>query len=279
MFNTYLHSIIKKSLKNFIFINEKSNEDDFRSSFIIELKKHLPNVDIITPSTRSADGDIKILNKKIEIKFKNFTSNNLVPMGEVIEDFDSVVHGKTDFFMIAFQFKYEESNSTNFHKYINFHELKNTYSGNGTKYTYRSQKKSIGYKAYSIFLGGCFIEKPRLVKLDSSKKNGINSYVSFEHMSNIRKEYFLEVSDDMYIHANVIGSPEDGIIYFLYSRAEGIIFHKKKIGDIGFTHKNTKYFFANEFRARYTFRTQKTSLNNMNINYRSERVYLYKIYN
>ena len=104
MFNTYLHSIIKKSLKNFIFINEKSNEDDFRSSFIIELKKHLPNVDIITPSTRSADGDIKILNKKIEIKFKNFTSNNLVPMGEVIEDFDSVVHGKTDFFIIAFQF-------------------------------------------------------------------------------------------------------------------------------------------------------------------------------
>ena len=279
MFNTYLHSIIKKSLENFIFINEKSNEDDFRSSFIIELNKHLPNVDMITPSTRSADGDIKILNKKIELKFKNFTSKNLVPMGEVIEDFDSVIQGETDFFIIAFQFKYKEPHSTNFHKYINFHELKNTYSGNGTKYTYRKEKKSIGYKAYSIFLGGCFIEEPSLVKLDSSKKNGVNSYVSFEHMSNIRKEYFLAVRDDVYIHTNVIGSPEDGIIYFLYSRAEGIIFHKKKIGDIGFIHKNKKYFFANEFIARYEFRKQKTSLNNMNVDYLSERVYLYKIYN
>lgn len=98
-------------------------------------------------------------------------------------------------------------------------------------------------------------------------------------MSNIRKEYFLAVRDDVYIHTNVIGSPEDGIIYFLYSRAEGIIFHKKKIGDIGFIHKNKKYFFANEFIARYEFRKQKTSLNNMNVDYLSERVYLYKIYN
>lgn len=275
MFNSHLHSIIATALSNLIIFNDKNNEDDFRALLTVELNKHLPYVDIIIPSTRSGDGDIKILRKKIEIKFANFNRKNCLQMSEIIEDFDSLVKDKIDFFIIGFQTgSLNEDETCSIHRYINFHDLKNTYKGKGSKY----RDKNVNYKGYSIFIGGCYVSES-VNKLGPGKKK-TNSYLYFEKLSFIRREYFLEVESEIYIHAKIIGSCEDGAIYFIFSKANNIkSYHRKEFGDIKMLHNGDTYFFATEYRFLYRYKEGQNSLNKMRCNCCSNLTYLYKIYN
>ena len=215
MYQSNLHAILVQSLVGTVWTRSTKDEDNFRQVICSSLYSHISPNNVEIPSTRSGHGDIKVFNRKIEIKYAS--NEKTEDLAGVIEDFELLLESKIEFVIVAI--KLDTSAVDNFlHRCIHMPMLsaQNARADFGNK-VLRGQN----YKQISIFLPATYPHAPQAMTLRTGRGKNSTAYLSIERTFSISRSSFLDTGNGL-IHVDVIGSKEDGLICFLYKRADGI---------------------------------------------------------
>lgn len=76
------------------------------------------------------------------------------------------------------------------------------------------------YYGPGILLPACYLQKPKRISLtEAGKSKKTNSYILLEQAQNYERSCFLRIGGHD-LHVDVIGSRQDGLLTFLYKRAD-----------------------------------------------------------
>lgn len=172
---------------------------------------------------------MRIFGRKIELKYVN--SEKRDSLETILADIDLLLESKVEFCIVALRLDAEHKDSHLVHT-VGLPLLRA--SGAIAPIAIHTPH---GYFGPGVFLPACF---PHEIKRISISEGGVtkktNSYLSLEKVQNIERSCFLKIgSSDL--HVDVIGSREDGLLIFLYKRADDVTFEQKAAPqDIQFTY-------------------------------------------
>lgn len=275
MFGTKLEELLIKALNNLLFSKEFISEDDFRDQLSTELKRIISNAYVSIPSTRSARGDIDVLGKKCEIKYLRQDQKQKTKVKDIIDDLESLREKKCDFVIIAFHMNKKTYENFFLNDIISFPSIK-IFSENEVMQL--GEELHIEYKAYSIFFGGAYLTD-FVESNDKAKK--APKYLKFENCFNIRRKVFIEVKDGEYLCSSIIGSCEDGFIFYLYSNAKNIKLSENSKRDehrLEYFYNERNYFFADEYICDFESKKDPLSKNLIYPEYKILNSIVYKIF-
>ena len=218
MYRSELHSILVRALDRSKWTRSTKDEDNFRQVLCSHLYEDISPNNTEIPSTRSGAGDIRIFGRKIELKYVN--SDKRDGLDTILADIDLLLESKVEFCIVALRLDAEHKDSHLVHT-VGLPLLR----GKGTVAPIAIHTPH-NYYGPGIFLPACF---PHEIKRISITEGGVtkktNSYLSLEQVQNIERSCFLKIgSNDL--HVDVIGSREDGLLIFLYKRADGVTFQQ-----------------------------------------------------
>lgn len=230
-----LHRILVNSLRNTIWTRSTRDEDNYRHVLCSSIYKFISADNVEIPSTASGHGDIKIFERRIELKYAS--NNKIQNINVIIEDLELLFDDKIEFFIVSVR---PDTTKLDYyvHRCISMPMLaktppkshsqpQSTLQINPT--TTPFEKRVFNQKDYnyiSIFLPATYAHSP--INMGDSKGKGKKStaYLSWMNNSGISRSSFLETPFGL-IHVDVIGSKEDGLISLLYKKADKI-----KLSDI-----------------------------------------------
>jgi hypothetical protein len=215
LYKSHLHEILIKTLEGTRWTRSTKDEDNFRQVVCSSLYTHISPNNVEIPSTRSGHGDIKIFNRRIELKY----ASNEKPeqLEAVIEDFELLLESKIEFSIVAI--KLDSSAVDNYlHRCIHMPML----AAMGAQPGFGNRAiAGHTYKQISIFLAATYPHAPKAMKLKEGRGKNSTAYLSFESTCAITRFSFLDTPKGL-LHVDVIGSKEDGLMCFLFKRADGV---------------------------------------------------------
>lgn len=215
MYRSELSLLIAEAVENSKWTRSTKNEDNFRQVLCANLYHKISPNNIEIPSTRSGHGDIRVFGRRIELKYANDEKGDSLDL--ILEDFDLLLGGKIEFCLVVLRLDVET-------KFDYLHSVvKVPTLAKGKAVTDFAQRR-FGDQAYcgpAIFLGAVYPHQVGAITPRSGKGKNSTAYLSFETSTGIERSYFLEVAGTV-IHCDVIGTREDGLLAFLFKRAEGI---------------------------------------------------------
>jgi hypothetical protein len=215
MYHSHLHQILVDTLKGTIWTRSTKDEDNFRQVVCSSLYSYVSPNNVEIPSTRSGNGDIKIFGRKIELKYAS--SDKREGLGSFLEDFDLLLNSRIEFCIMAI--KLDASKDDKYvHRCVHLPMLPQ--SGALGTFGNRSIAGST-YKSISVFLSATYPHASTKMKVRVGKGKNATAFLSFEAVTAIARSSFLETHMGV-IHVDVIGSREDGLMCFLYKRADNV---------------------------------------------------------
>jgi hypothetical protein len=225
MYKSELHRIFVEVLKGTVWTRSTKDEDNFRQVVCASLYKHISENNVEIPSTRSGHGDIKIFNRRIELKYAS--NEKQETLDSIVEDFELLLDTKIEFLIVAMKLD-PGVLENHLHRCVHFPKLKQE----GELATFgRKTHDGIEYRHISIFLAATYPHAPTVITETPGKGNKSSSYLSFECAHCVSRSSFLSTPKGL-IHVDVIGSREDGLICFLFKRADYITLVKNPITQV-----------------------------------------------
>lgn len=215
MYRSQLHDILIASLNGVIWTRSTRDEDNFRQVVCSSIYQHIAPSSVEIPSTRSSKGDIIIFGRRIELKYAS--AEKCEGLGEFLQDFELLLEGKIEFSIMAVRIA---RGDRHLHSCVNLPMLAKT--GAAADFGVRNFGNST-YKSTGIFLSATFPHPPVPIEVRQGRGKNSTSYLSFENATAIARSSFLEVAG-LAVHVDVVGSQEDGLICFLFKRAENMVF-------------------------------------------------------
>jgi hypothetical protein len=215
MYQTELHRILVSVLKGTLWTRSTKDEDNFRQVVCASIYKHISENNVEIPSTRSGHGDIKIFNRKIELKYASTEKQE--DLDSITEDFELLLESRIEFSIVAAKID-TPIIENHLHRCIHFPKLKQ--EGEAADFGRRTHDGA-QYRNISIFLAATYPHAPTIITETPGKGNKSSSYLSFESSHSLSKSSFLTTHKGL-IHVDVVGSREDGLICFLFKRANNI---------------------------------------------------------
>lgn len=213
MYQSQLHASLVDALGGTIWTRSTRDEDNFRQVFCSSIYRHVSPSNVEIPSTRSANGDIIIFGRRIELKYASAEKRE--GMSEFLQDFELLLAGKIDFAALAIR---ADRDDRHVHSCVHMPKLPKT--GGAANFADRAFD-SKSYKQAAVFLSATFPHAPESIVVRAGKGNVATSYLSFERAPAIARSSFLETHWGL-IHTDVVGSQEDGLICFLFKRADDV---------------------------------------------------------
>lgn len=214
MYRSELHSILLQALEEAKWTRSTRDEDNFRQVICSHLYKNISPNNTEIPSTRSGSGDIRIFGRKIELKYVNAEKRD--KLDSILADIDLLIESKVEFCIVAIRFTIDHKDS-HLVRAVDLPLL----ASNGAIEPIADHPPH-NYYGPGVFLPACYIHdinRISITEAGSSKKT--NSYISVEHVHNIERSCFLGIGNHT-LHVDVIGSKEDGLLTFLYKRADDV---------------------------------------------------------
>lgn len=216
MYKSSLHDIILKTMEATTWTRSTKDEDNFRQIICSSLYNHISPSNVEIPSTRSGHGDIKIFGRKIELKYAS--NEKREQLKDIIDDFSLLLESKIEFSIVSI--KLDVSPTDNFlHRCIHMPMLAKT--GSPPSFGDLEDNENT-YKQISIFLAATYPHAVTTVTLREGKGKNSTAYLSFETTSSISRSSFLELPECL-IHIDVVGSKEDGLVSFIFKRANNLV--------------------------------------------------------
>lgn len=216
MYRSELHSILIRALEEAKWTRSTRDEDNFRQVICSHLYESISPNNTEIPSTRSGAGDIKIFGRKIELKYVNAEKRD--KLDTILADLDRLIDSKVEFCIVAIRFTSDHKDS-HLVRAVDLPLL----ASNGATAPIANHPPH-NYYGPGIFLPACHVHSiDRIsVTVDGETKK-TNSYISVEHVHNIERSSFIAIGAHR-LHVDVIGSKEDGLLTFLYKRADAVDF-------------------------------------------------------
>ena len=215
MYKSELHSILVEALKGTQWTRSTKDEDNLRQVLLASIYKHISPGYIEIPSTRSGNGDVRIFDRKVEIKY--CSSEKPILLADVIYDFWQLLHHKIEFSIVAIKLGTDEG-ARYLHHCIHSPMLK---MKDPDALMLDVEEPPNTYKQVGIFLPATYFHTIRTISIRKGKGKNSTAYMSFLPVTAIARSSFL-VTPKARIHVDVIGSMEDGLLCFLYTRADGV---------------------------------------------------------
>jgi len=216
MYRSELHQIITQALERSKWTRSTRDEDNYRQVICAHLYDDISPNNTEIPSTRSGAGDIRIFGRKIELKYVNAQKRD--KLDTILADIDLLLDSKVEFCVVAIRFDSDHKDS----HLVRAVDIPLLPSGGAAEPI--AQHSPHKYYGPGIFLPACFAhEISRISVTEAGKSKRTNSYLSVEHAHNLERSCFLSVGEHN-LHVDVIGSREDGLLIFLYKRAEEVTF-------------------------------------------------------
>ena len=214
MYKTELHAILCRALERAKWTRSTKDEDNFRQVICSHLYQDISPNNTEVPSTRSGAGDIRIFGRKIELKYINGEKRDNFEV--VLQDIDLLLESKVEFCVVAIRFE-SDHRDANLVRAVELPLLAAT----GAIYPI-ADHAPLNYYGPGILLPACYVHAIlRISVTKSGLTRKTNSYLSFESNHNIERSSFLRIAGNL-IHVDVIGSREDGLLIYLYKRADEI---------------------------------------------------------
>ena len=219
MYRTELHTILVRALDRAKWTRSTRDEDNFRQVICSHLYDEISPNNTEIPSTRSGAGDIRIFGRKIELKYVNPEKRD--KLETILDDLDLLIESKVEFCIVALRFD-SEPKDAHLVRTVEIPLLKT--SGAVVPIAHRA---SHNYYGPGIFLPACSThDLKRISVTEGGKSKKTSSYLSLEQAHNYERSCFLRIGD-IHLHVDVIGSQQDGLLTFLYKRADDISFDIK----------------------------------------------------
>lgn len=216
MYKSELHTILIRALDEAKWTRSTRDEDNFRQVICSHLYKSISPNNTEIPSTRSGAGDIRIFGRKIELKYVNAEKRD--KLDTILADLDQLIDSKVEFCIVAIRFT-SEHKDCHLVRAVDLPLL----ASNGATVPIADHAPH-NYYGPGIFLPACHIHGiDRISVTADGKTKKTNSYISVEHVHNIERSSFIAIGAHR-IHVDVIGSKEDGLLTFLYKRADAVDF-------------------------------------------------------
>ncbi len=218
MYRTDLHTILVRALGRAAWTRSTRDEDNFRQVICSHLYEDISPNNTEIPSTRSSDGDIRVFGRKIEIKYVNAKKRD--KLDDLLADIDLLLNSKVEFCVISVRFDHEERDA----HLVRAVDLPLIPNSGATAPVSTHVNGGTTYYGPGIFLPACYTHANNRIPVSSggrSKKT--NSFISVEQSHNIERSCFFQVGTNL-LHVDVIGSREDGLMTFLYKRADDLEF-------------------------------------------------------
>jgi hypothetical protein len=221
MYSSRLHAILKECIGDVTWTRSTRDEDNFRQVLCSALYKHIAPDNVQIPSTRSGGGDLVVFGRKLELKYaSNEKPEHLAR--SVIRDFERLMEAKIEFSLLSVRLDPGPEDEF-LHSVLHMPMLstKNPKPGFGIR--------PIGNRPYmfiSIFLSATYPHE--VTPITPRDKQGKNStaYISLEKAAAISRSSFLRTPVGL-VHVDVIGSKEDGLLSFLFKRADCVTLAEK----------------------------------------------------
>lgn len=214
MYRSELHSIIVKTLEKATWTRSTRDEDNFRQVICSHLYEYISPNNTEIPSTRSGSGDIKVFGRKIELKYVNAEKRD--KLDDILSDIDLLIDSKVEFCIVAIRFTINHKDN----HLARAVDLPHVPLGGASAPV--ANHAPHNYYGPGIFLPACWIHSvDRISITENSKSKKTNSYISVELVHNIERSCFIKIGNNI-LHVDVIGSKEDGLLTFLYKRADEI---------------------------------------------------------
>jgi hypothetical protein len=169
------------------------------------------------PSTKSGAGDIRIFGRRIELKYSNPEKRDT--HDAILEDIELLLESKVEFCIVALRFDYDHKDGD----LVRAVDLPLLRATRAVAPIAIRKHSSANYYGPGIFLPACFVHEIKRITRDKKKTN---SYLSVEQVHNLERSCFLQIGPHL-LHVDVIGSREDGLLTFLYKRADQVRFEVK----------------------------------------------------
>lgn len=214
MYRSELHSILVHALEDAKWTRSTRDEDNFRQVICSHLYKSISPNNTEIPSTRSGAGDIRIFGRKIELKYVNAEKRD--KLDTILADLDQLIDSKVEFCIVAIRFTAEHKDS-HLVRAVDLPLL----ASSGVNAPVADHPPH-NYYGPGIFLPACHIHSINRISVTTDgKTKKTNSYISVEHVHNIERSSFIAIGSHR-LHVDVIGSKEDGLLTFLYKRADEV---------------------------------------------------------
>lgn len=215
MYKSELHRIFVEVLRGTVWTRSTKDEDNFRQVVCASLYRHISENNVEIPSTRSGHGDIKIFNRRIELKYAS--NEKQETLDDILDDFELLLDSKIEFLIVAMKLD-PAIIENHLHRCIHFPKLKQE----GEVVTFGTRTfDNTQYRSIAIFLAATYPHAPTIITETPGKGNKSSSYLSFEKAHSISRSSFLSTPKGV-IHVDVVGSREDGLICFLFKRADDV---------------------------------------------------------
>ncbi len=214
MYQSNLHKLLIQTLDDITWTKSTKDEDNFRHVICSALYKFISPNCVEIPSTRSGRGDINIFGRKIELKYAS--RQKQVGIVSIIADCDRLLRQEVEFCIVSISLETDAEDS-----YVdtciplpvmNPATVTPDFGNTGAAPNI--------YRKVSLFLAATY---PHFINITAPGAVGRPTYryLSFEDVSAISRSSFLQTFQGL-IHVDVIGSREDGLITFLYKRADQV---------------------------------------------------------
>lgn len=214
MYSSRLHAILKECIGDITWTRSTRDEDNFRQVLCSALYKHIAPDNVQIPSTRSGGGDLVVFGRKLELKYaSNEKPEHLTR--SVIRDFERLMEAKIEFSLLSVRLDSGPEDEF-LHNVLHMPMLstKSPKPGFGIR-----QIDNRPYMCISIFLSATYPHE--VTPITPRDKQGKNStaYLSLEKAAAISRSSFLRTPRGL-VHVDVVGSKEDGLLSFLFKRAD-----------------------------------------------------------
>ncbi|WP_129515582.1 hypothetical protein [Burkholderia stabilis] len=218
MYRSELHEILIRALERSKWTRSTRDEDNFRQVICSHLYSDISPNNTEIPSTRSGSGDIRIFGRKIELKYVNPDKRDKLDI--ILADIDLLLDLKVEFCIVALRFD-SDHNDEHLVRTVDLPLL-----ATSRAVAPIAPHGPHNYYGPGIFLPACY---PHDIKRISIANNGrskkTNSYLSIERAHNIERSSFITIGLNNF-HVDVIGAREDGLLIFLYKRADEVEFRR-----------------------------------------------------
>lgn len=216
MYRSELHRILVAALEQSKWTRSTRDEDNFRQVICSHLYNDISPNNTEIPSTRSGAGDIRIFGRKIELKYVNPEKRDKLDW--ILADIDLLLESKVEFCIVALRFDAEHQDG----HLVRSVDLPLLANKNATAPIAPHGVQN--YYGPGIFLPACYPhEIKRISVMIDGKSKRTNSYLSVERTQNMERSSFVKIGAN-YLHVDVIGAREDGLLMLLYKRADDIRF-------------------------------------------------------
>lgn len=208
MYLSELHGILRATLQDITWTPSTKDEDNFRQVLSAALSRRASPYTVEIPSTRSGAGDIQVAGRRIEIKYASRSKQ--VALSKLVEDWDSMLCGETDFCIVSIRTERDPSDD-------HLDTCITPAVITPTTVPTTLPRTATGYCDIGMFLPAVSMELRQLSQAGAKGRPKFR-YLPFEDAPAITRSCFLRTRDAL-LHVDTIGSREDGLISFLYKRS------------------------------------------------------------